>query len=117
MQRVFILFLVIGIFSCKKKADVVNGYPLSGTNWNLHFRNSPIFSFYAQSALSFNSDSSVQNFRSSDTVSGKWKTKSNDVTINFNNGDIYTGTVITDDSLAGTLTASGNNGDWYAIRR
>ncbi len=117
MQRIFIFFLAIGLFSCKKKTEVNNGFPLAETNWSLHFKNNSTFTFYAQSQLSFYADSSVKNYRSSDTISGRWRTKSNAVSINFANGDVYTGTVITDDSLSGILSASGNSGDWYATRR
>ena len=117
MQRVFILFLVLSIFSCKKKAEDDNGLPLGETNWNLHFKNNSTFSFYAESKLYFLIDSSVKNYRSADTISGTWKSKANTVTISFNNGDIYTGSAITADSIYGTLTASGNNGVWYATKR
>lgn len=117
MQKLFIGLLLLSVFSCKKKTDNNTGFPFGGTNWNLHFKNNPTFSFFAESELYFDSDTSVQNYRNVDTVSGSWKSTPTTVTIDFYNGDVYNGTVITNDSISGTLSASGNSGVWYATRR
>jgi uncharacterized protein (DUF2147 family) len=116
MQKVVILFLALSLFSCKKKS-IETGYALGETNWTLYFKNNSSFSFYAVSQLSFYTDYKVKNFRSADTILGTWKTKNNAVSINFESGDVYTGTIFSDDSISGSLTASGSNGDWYAIRQ
>lgn len=116
MQKVVILFVVISLFSCKKES-IETGYPLGGSSWTLYFKNNPTFTFYAESQLYFAADNKVINNRNADTLTGFWETKNNAVTIQFDNDDVYLGTIFTNDSIAGTLTASGNNGNWYAIRQ
>ena len=117
MQKFFFLLIILGAFSCKKNTDDNTGFPFSGTNWNLYFKNNNTFTFFAESELYFTSDTTVQNYRSSDTVSGRLKSTPTTVTINFEDGDVYNGTIITNDSISGTLSASGNSGVWYATRR
>ncbi len=117
MQKLFILFLVLACFSCNKNVQEDLGLPLGETKWNLYFKNNSTFSFFAQSQLHFNSNKSVKNYRNFDSLTGTWKSKTDIVTINFDNGDIYNGTAITIDSISGILTASGNNGIWYAIKQ
>ena len=117
MQRLFISLLVFTALSCKKNTQEDAGLALGETNWNLHFKNNSTFNNYAESQLFFKADKNVQNYRNFDTISGTWKSTASNVTITFDNGDIYNGTAITSDSISGTLTASGNNGVWYATRR
>lgn len=117
MQRLFISVFIFCAIACKKHTQEPSGLPLGETNWNLHFKNNNTFTFFAESHLYFKSSKDVENFRSVDTIAGTWKSAGHEVTITFNNGDIYTGTAITSDSISGTLSASGNNGVWYAIKR
>ncbi|HRH57844.1 MAG TPA: hypothetical protein PLS10_09335 [Chitinophagales bacterium] len=116
MQKLFIIFVILSVLSCKKKTEDITGLSLGETNWNLHFKNNNTFSFFAISHLYFKENKDVYNYRSADTISGKWKSSGSSVTITFNNGDIYNGSAVTSDSLTGTLTASGNNGVWYATK-
>ena len=117
MQKLFFIFMILSVLSCKKKTQDDIGLPLGETNWALHFKNNSTFTYFAESYLYFKANKEVNNYRNADTVSGTWKSVSKNVTITFNNGDIYNGTAVTAESIAGTLTASGNNGTWYAIKQ
>ncbi|HOY41208.1 MAG TPA: hypothetical protein PK546_06260 [Chitinophagales bacterium] len=121
MQKISILLFSLVIFiniSCKKGCiEGEQGLPLENTNWNLYFKNNSTFTFFAESQLYFNANKEVVNYRSADTINGNWESSNSDVTLTFSNGDIYNGTAITSDSISGTLTASGNNGIWYATKR
>lgn len=116
MQKLFFTFLILSVLSCKKKTEDDNGLPLGETSWNLHFKNNSTFSFFAESNLYFKENKDVYNYRSADTISGTWKSTGNSVIITFDNGDIYNGAAVTSDSITGTLSASGNNGIWYATK-
>ena len=116
MQKLAITFLILSVLSCKKKTDDVAGLALGETNWNLYFKNNSTFSFFAESHLYFKENKDVINYRSADTVSGKWKSIGSSVKITFDNGDIYNGSAVNSDSISGTLTASGNSGIWYATK-
>ena len=99
--------------ACKKKRTTIADY--SGTHWRLHFKNNSTFTFFAESELYFKDASNVDNYRNFDTLFGTWAVdQDNTLSIQFNNGDRYTGTPAGTDSLSGTLTASGNNGLWNA---
>ncbi len=115
----FSLFLTIVVasllFSCKKNCHSV--ISLQETHWDLYFKNNSSFNFYATSDLYFKADKTAENYRNFDTVLGNWSQDNSAVSISFNTGDQYTGTIITNDSISGTLTASGNDGVWYAKKR
>lgn len=111
---VFILFLSIFI-SCKKCKE--NSISLTNSRWDLFFKNNSTFTFYAESELYFITSNSVLNYRNFDTLSGNWILDNNKLSIEFNNDDQYTSDYISQDSLSGTLKASGNNGVWYAKRK
>lgn len=117
MKKLIIPLLMLAALSCKKESADDTGLALGETNWELHFKNNSSFTFFAVSQLYFKANRDVDNYRSADSVSGTWKSKSNTVIISFDNGDVYTGTAITPDSISGALSASGNNGIWYALRR
>ncbi len=117
MRNLFILFFVLITFSCiKHQNDNAASISLSETYWKLYYKNNTSFDFYAKSNLYFKQNNLVDNSRNFDTIPGTWSVNTNKVSINFNNGDKYTGTAITNDSMVGTLSASGNNGVWYATR-
>jgi hypothetical protein len=108
-----ILCSVVLLGACKKKKIQVTDY--TGTHWRLFFKNNPTFSFFAESKLYFKDEANVDNYRNFDTLYGQWVVDDdNTLTIHFTNGDQYIGTVISSDSLSGTLKASGNNGVWSA---
>jgi hypothetical protein len=119
MRKLFFLPLFAAIlFSCKKhNDDNTSSIILNDTRWNLHYKNNNTFSFFAESELFFKQNKNIDNYRNFDTISGNWSATNNTITINFNNGDKYTGTAISNDSISGTLTASGSNGTWYAVRK
>lgn len=115
MIRISLLLLAFTAFlSCKKCNDDTIG--LTGSRWNLFFKNNSTFTFYAEAELNFKTNSSVENYRNFDTLTGNWLLENNTISIAFNNGDQYNGILITSDSISGTLTASGNNGFWYATK-
>lgn len=101
--------------SCKEENEEAD-FPLGETNWQLYFKHNNTFSFFAESVLSFSDNNTVLNYRNADTVSGIWNTKGKTLTINFEDGDVYLGNIILDDSISGILSASNNNGIWYAVR-
>ena len=111
---VFSLSLLL--FSCKKKCTYIP-VSLSETHWDLYFKNNSSFTFYATSLLYFKANDSIYNYRNFDTVSGTWNVNQDIVYIDFVNGDKYSGNIISDDSINGTLTASGNSGVWYAEKK
>ncbi|HNM31641.1 MAG TPA: hypothetical protein PKM51_02730 [Chitinophagales bacterium] len=115
-MRVLVISLLLLAMAACKKEKASQGLALNNTNWELHFKNNPSFSFFAKSQLVFDGNKRVSNFRFSDTLVGTWNTEGNAVTLQFTNGDTYKGKAITADSLSGTLTASGNSGVWYAIK-
>lgn len=117
MRNLFILICILSIISCKKNKNNNLAFTLNETNWNLFFKTNTTFDFYAKSSLYFRQDNTVDNYRNFDTLSSTWTLDANTVAFNFSNGEKYIGTVITIDSIAGTLTSSGNNGVWYAIRK
>jgi hypothetical protein len=118
MQKLYILPFLLIAFSCKKKcADHTSTISLNETRWNLHYKNNTTFNFYAESELYFKQNQTVYNYRNFDTIAGNWNANARTVTLNFNNGDQFSGTAITSDSISGTLTAAGNNGVWYATRK
>ena len=112
----YLLFFILSmfLFSCKKKNSIAS---LRETHWNLFYRNNNTFTFYALSEIYFKANDSVENERNFDTLRGAWTQSEDNMAIYFDNGDEYTGKLITNDSLAGTLTASGNHGDWYAKKQ
>lgn len=117
MRNLFILFFLFMIFSCKKNNDGQNtSFSLSETNWKLYYKQNTTFNFYALSKLYFKQNNTVDNYRNFDTISGTWTLNTKEVYFNLDNGDKFKGTAITNDSISGTLIASGNNGVWYAIR-
>ena len=117
MRKLFLLPFVIAAFSCKKKSDDNNLSVLNETHWKLYYKNNNTFSFYAASEIYFKENKSIDNYRNFDTLYGEWSENSNIVIIDFNNGDSYSGTLITNDSISGTLTATGSNGVWYATKK
>lgn len=117
MQKLYILPILFILFSCKKNCDNNSPNSLSETKWNLYFKNNNTFDFFAESDLYFKENKTIENYRNFDTVYGNWVANENTLTINFNNGDKYIGTLITNDSISGTLTAAGNNGVWYATKK
>ena len=117
MRKLFILSLLLAFFSCKKNEDNnAATIALSETHWNLHYKYNNTFNFFAVSNLYFKQNNTIDNYRNFDTISGAWSAIKDSVTLNFSNGEKYTGTAITDDSISGTLTAIGNTGVWYAVR-
>lgn len=116
MKYLFPIALSVFLLSCRKckHAPVLS---LQDSSWQLHFKNNSTFTFYAEAMLYFRADDSVFDYRNFDTLKGRWRQDQNQVYMNFNNGDAYSGTIQTADSLSGTLTASGNNGDWYALKK
>lgn len=115
MRKLFILPALLIVFSCKK--NCVDKAQLNETHWNLYFKNNNTFNFYAEAELYFKEDKSAINYRNFDTIYGDWITKENTVTINFKSGEKYTGNIITNDSISGTLTTAGNSGIWYATKK
>lgn len=116
MKYFYIACFSLFLFSCKKcKHPAVSS--LRETQWDLYFKNNSSFTFYAHSTLYFRGDDSIFNYRNFDTVSGTWNENSNHVSIDFNNGDRYSGTILSTDSISGTLSASGNQGIWYAKKK
>ncbi|MFN8238543.1 MAG: hypothetical protein U0T77_10270 [Chitinophagales bacterium] len=112
----FIFCTILLLSACKKKKTTVADF--TGTHWRLHFKNNPTFSFFAESELFFKDATNVDNYRNFDTLYGTWAVDDdNNLSVKFDNGDLYTGTLITDDSLSGTLKASGNNGVWNARKQ
>ena len=103
-------------FSCKKNCDS-NANELNETHWNLYFKNNQTFNFYAESELYFIENKTIENYRNFYTIYGNWIVSGNTLSINFNNGDKYLGSLFTNDSISGTLTTVGNNGVWYATKK
>ena len=116
MRKLYFLSLILMFFSCKKNCDN-NANELNETHWNLYFKNNQTFNFFAESDLYFKENKSIENYRNFDTVYGSWNTSGNTLNINFNSGDKYVGSLITKDSISGTLTTAGNNGVWYATKK
>lgn len=117
MKKAFILFLTLSIFSCKKGCiEGEQAFQLNETKWDLFFKNNNTFSFYAKSEIYFKENKTIENYRNFDTIYGTWTSTENNLSINFNNGDKYIGSLITSDSISGTLTSAGNNGVWYATK-
>jgi hypothetical protein len=114
MKYLVLLLLATSILSCKKKC--ASTISLADTQWDLYFKNNNTFNFFAKSLVRFNKNDSAYNYRNFDTIAGTWKQNNAFMEIDFANGDVYTGIIATSDSISGTLTASGNNGVWYAIK-
>ena len=117
MKYVIIVSISMFFFSCKKCKDNFSVVSLPETKWDLYYKNNSTFTFYAKSLIYFKENKSIDNYRNFDTVTGNWEVNENIVSINFDSGDKYSGEVFTDDSISGTLTASGYNGVWYAKKR
>ena len=95
MKNVLLLFIVGLLFSCKKPVD------LSETHWTLYYKHNPTFSFYAESDLYFKKDNIKKKLN-----------------IYFTNDDKYEGTIVSADSITGTLLLpSGDHGTWFAKRK
>jgi hypothetical protein len=115
MKPVLLLAASLLLFSCKKCDPVAAS--LNNTQWTLHYKNNSSFTFFAVSNLRFGGDASVLNYRNFDTVAGVWTQSEKVVSIQFDNGDAYSGSLVTDDSLSGTLTASASSGVWHAVKK
>src|SRR4051812_15374352 len=109
--------ILLLLFSCKKKCDNMNVISLSETNWDLYFKNNPAFTFFAKTHLYLKQDSTFDNYEAFDSTYGKWSQNNTDIKFNFDNGARYSGSIITADSLSGTLTVAGSNGVWYALKK
>lgn len=112
MKNVLLLFIVGLLFSCKKPVD------LSETHWTLYYKHNPTFSFYAESDLYFKKDNIIENARNFDTLTGTWYADKKKLNIYFTNDDKYEGTIVSSDSITGTLLLpSGDHGTWFAKRK
>src|SRR4051812_24846354 len=98
MRHAFI-FIAVVLISCKKENNAATT-SLRETHWNLFYKNNNTFTFFAQSEIYFKSNDSAENDRNFDTIRGSWSQSNASVNIHFNNGDAYTGKVITSDSIS-----------------
>mgnify|MGYP000849539508 FL=1 len=113
MKKLILVILIASNFSCKK-----NCVDLNDTHWTLFYKHNSTFNYYAESDLYFKNDNSIENYRNFDTILGTWMSDKKKLKIQFNNDDEYEGTIVSSDSMAGTLILPhGDHGVWYAKRK